>query len=124
MFPWEQRGDVPGKNRAVQANPFSPTRFYPVSDNVDLATMRGKKELTCAHAIPAVIDQAGNKTGYETDQLPRIGERIMLEYGINKNSVAIHYFRVKAVMYRLQEEPDIQAAILIEEDPDAEHWPS
>jgi hypothetical protein len=71
-----------------------------------------------------VIDQAGNKTDYETDYLPRIGERIMLEYGINKNPVAIHYFRVKDVMYRLQQKPDIQAAILIQEDPDAEHWPS
>lgn len=68
-----------------------------------------------------VIDQAGNKTDYETDYLLRIGERIMLRSGINKGPVAIHYFRVKNVMYRL---PDVQAAILIEEDPDADRWPS
>jgi hypothetical protein len=30
-----------------------------------------------------VIDQAGNNTDYETDYLPRIGERVMLEYGID-----------------------------------------
>ena len=71
-----------------------------------------------------VIDEAGNKTDYETDHIPRIGERIMLEYGIGKAPVAIHYFRVKDVMYRLQEKGDNQAAILIEEDPAAEHWPS
>ena len=71
-----------------------------------------------------VIDQAGNKQDYETDYLPRIGERIMLEYGIGKDPVAIHYFRVKDVMYRLQEKPDVQAAILIEEDTDTGHWPS
>jgi len=43
VFPWEQRGDVPGKNRAVQANPFSPIRFYPVSDHVDPATCAVRK---------------------------------------------------------------------------------
>jgi hypothetical protein len=34
-----------------------------------------------------VIDQAGNNTEYETNYLPRIGERIMLEYGINNDPV-------------------------------------
>ena len=28
VFPWEQRGDVPGKNRAVQADPFFVFRSF------------------------------------------------------------------------------------------------
>jgi hypothetical protein len=70
-----------------------------------------------------VIDQAGNKTDYETEFVPRIGERILLEYGIGGGPVRPRYFRVKDVMYRLQNSPDAQAAILIEEDSNAEHWP-
>lgn len=71
-----------------------------------------------------VIDQAGNRTDYETEFVPRIGERIFLEYGINKGPVEPHYFRVKDVGYRLQEAPDIQVMILIEEEDDPMPWPS
>ena len=70
-----------------------------------------------------VIDQAGNRADYETEFVPRIGERIFLQYGINKGPVKPHCFRVKDVMYRLQEPSDIQVAILIEEEPDAAAWP-
>ena len=71
-----------------------------------------------------VIDQAGNGTDYETEFVPRIGERILLEYGIGKDPVTPHFFRVKDVMYRLHEKPDIQVAILVEEEPDATAWPA
>jgi hypothetical protein len=101
---------------AIPVGPLSPTRAA--------GNRRDEREANMLMPLLRVIDQAGNKTDYETDYLPRIGERIMLEYGINKNLVAIHYFRVKDVMYRLQKKPDIQAAILIEEETDGEHWPS
>jgi hypothetical protein len=71
-----------------------------------------------------VIDQAGNGTDYETEFVPRIGERVLLEYGIGNDPVRPHYFRVKDVMYRLQERPDIQVAILVEEEDDATAWPA
>lgn len=63
-----------------------------------------------------VIDQAGNRTDYETEFVPRIGERVLLRYGIGSDPVRPHYFRVKDVMYRLDEGPDVQVAILIEEE--------
>jgi hypothetical protein len=71
-----------------------------------------------------VIDQAGNKTDYETEFVPRIGERIELEYGIGRGSLQVHYFRVKDVLYRLQAPTDHQVAILIEEEDDARPWPT
>jgi hypothetical protein len=55
--------------------------------------------------------------------VPRIGERILLEYGPSRETVKPHYCRVKDVMYRLQERPDIQVAIFIEEEDDPELWP-
>jgi hypothetical protein len=70
-----------------------------------------------------VIDQAGNGSDYETEFVPHVGERILHEYGIAKGPVGPHYFRVKDVMYRLQEKPDIQVAILVEEELDATAWP-
>jgi hypothetical protein len=71
-----------------------------------------------------VIDQAGNHQDYETEFVPRIGEHILLEYGDSRETVRLHYFRVKDVMYRLQEKPDIQAAILIEEEQNPTQWPA
>lgn len=70
-----------------------------------------------------VIDQDGNKQAYETEFVPRIGERIQLEYRTGPEPMRLHYFRVKDVMYRLQEKPDIQVAILIEEEHDPQIWP-
>jgi hypothetical protein len=70
-----------------------------------------------------VVDQAGNKQDYETEFVPRIGERILLEYGSSRETVKPHYFRVKDVMYQLQERADIQPAILIQEEDDPEFWP-
>jgi hypothetical protein len=57
-----------------------------------------------------------NKTDYEAEFVPRIGERILLEYGIGSDPVRPHYFRVKDVMYmyRLDNKPENQVAILIE----------
>jgi hypothetical protein len=71
-----------------------------------------------------VIDPAGNKQDYETEYVPRIGERIVLEYGESKETVRLHYFRVKDVEYHLQQPGDTQIRILTEVDSNPEHWPS
>ena len=71
-----------------------------------------------------VIDQAGNNTDYETEFVPRIGERIELTYRVGDEPLRPHYFRVKDVVYRLQFAADIQVGILVEEDADTTHWPS
>jgi hypothetical protein len=71
-----------------------------------------------------VVDQAGNRTDYEAEFVPRIGERIVLEYGTGGEPVRPHYFRVKDVMYRLDNPPQEQVAILTEEESAPEHWPS
>ena len=70
-----------------------------------------------------VVDQIGNRTDYETEFVPRIGERILLEYGSGGDPVRPHYFRVKAVVYRLNNRPENQVAILIKEESDPELWP-
>ena len=71
-----------------------------------------------------VIDEAGNKQDYDTEFVPRIGERIELEYGMGGQPVTTHYHRVKDVAYRLDKPADIQVYILIEEEVDGEAWPS
>lgn len=70
-----------------------------------------------------MMDQIGNKSDYETDFVPRIGERIELDYGIGNEPVRTHYFRVKDVMYRLDNRPEHQVAILVEEETEPEMWP-
>ena len=70
-----------------------------------------------------VVDQIGNRTDYETEFVPRIGERILLEYGSGGDPVRPHYFRVKDVVYRLNNRPENQVAILIKEESDPELWP-
>ena len=70
-----------------------------------------------------VIDRNGNKKDYESEFVPRIGERIELEYGVGRGPIELHHFRVKDVAYRLQEKPDIQVAILVEEENDGVPWP-
>jgi hypothetical protein len=69
-----------------------------------------------------VIDRAGTETDYETEFVPRIGERIQLEYAVGRGAMQVHYFRVKDVAYRLQVKPDDQAAILVEEEDAGEPW--
>jgi hypothetical protein len=59
-----------------------------------------------------VIDSAGNKQDHDVDEIPRIGELVMLEYGIDKTPVDQHYFRVKDVLYNIQAAPGRQVAIL------------
>ena len=71
-----------------------------------------------------VIDQDGNNTDYESDFVPRIGERIELTYRVGAEPLRVRYFRVKDVVYRLQLAPDIQVGILVEEDKNLTHWPS
>ena len=70
-----------------------------------------------------VVDQVGNQHDYETEFVPRIGERIELRYGFAGDPVRTHYFRVKDVMYRLSNSPENQAAILVEEENDPSLWP-
>jgi hypothetical protein len=69
-----------------------------------------------------VIDEIGNKQDFETDYVPRIGECILLEFGRGSQPVEPHYYRVKDVMYRLDNDPPHQAAILIHEESDP-NWP-
>ena len=71
-----------------------------------------------------VIDAVGNKQDYETEFVPRIGERIVLEYGESKDTVRPRYFRVKDVEYHLQKSGDTQIRILTEVDSNTEYWPS
>ncbi len=70
-----------------------------------------------------VYDQTGSKYDYETEFVPRIGERIQLEYKVGMEPLRPHYFHVKDVMYRLDKPANIQVAILIEEELNAEEWP-
>ena len=53
-----------------------------------------------------VVDQAGNGTDYEVEVVPRIGERVVLVYGVGRRPVSEHYFRVQDVMYKLGNKPD------------------
>ena len=70
-----------------------------------------------------VIDKAGNKGDYEAEFVPRIGERIRLEYAGGSDPVRTHYFRVKDVMYQLDNAVEHQVSILVEEENDTEPWP-
>jgi hypothetical protein len=72
-----------------------------------------------------VIDEIGNKADYEVEFIPRIGERILLEFARGQEQkVRSHYYRVKDVQYNLGQPVTHQVAILIEEERDAEPWPS
>ena len=71
-----------------------------------------------------VIDQIGNKRDYEVEFVPRIGDRVLLEYRSGNEPVRPHYYRVKDVMYRLDASVEHQVAILIEEEQTPEAWPS
>jgi hypothetical protein len=70
-----------------------------------------------------IIDEAGNKTDYETDWVPRIGERIVLVWGRNNEPVSDHYYRVKDVVYFLNNRSEGQAAILVTEESNPQPWP-
>jgi hypothetical protein len=71
-----------------------------------------------------VIDEIGNKQDIETDHVPRLGERIVLVFGIGGQPVKPHYYRVKDVAYHFDNAPGIQAKILIEEEKGiAKQWP-
>jgi hypothetical protein len=62
-----------------------------------------------------VVDEAGNGKDYEVEFIPRIGERIVLVYGTNREPIRPHYFRVKDVAFHLDHKPGDQITILIEE---------
>jgi len=70
-----------------------------------------------------VVDQAGNRTDYEAEVVPRVGERILLSYGRGSDPVRPHYFRVKDVLHRLDNEPGSRVAVLVAEENNAEPWP-
>jgi len=69
-----------------------------------------------------VVDQAGNRQDFETEFVPRIGERIVLVYKTVDEPLKEHHFRVRDVMYRLDNETENQAAILIAEDDSHQTW--
>ena len=71
-----------------------------------------------------VIDEHGNNQDYECGVVPRIGERITLEFGVGGQPVRRHYFRVKDDEYRLQNNIKYQAAVLVIEENNPEPWPS
>ncbi|HEX4771313.1 MAG TPA: hypothetical protein VH351_10800 [Bryobacteraceae bacterium] len=69
-----------------------------------------------------VIDETENKMDFATDHVPRIGECIKMRYGIGKSApVEDHYFRVKDVMYLLDDSKD-KAAVLVEEAETPPQW--
>jgi hypothetical protein len=80
-----------------------------------------------------VVDQSGKRHDYETDLVPRIGERIVLVYGRGGDPLASHgrggdraaphYFRVTDVLYRFDNPNEHQASILVEEEMNADPWP-
>jgi hypothetical protein len=70
-----------------------------------------------------VIDHNGNKQDYDTEFVPRIGERIDLEYGVGGQPVTTHYHRVQDVAYRLDQPKGVQVHILIGEEVDEDTWP-
>ena len=72
-----------------------------------------------------MIDSAGNKTDYAAECVPRIGERILLEWARGGDPVTQQYFRVKDVACDLDAAVEHQVSILIiEEHEDTGHWPS
>jgi hypothetical protein len=71
-----------------------------------------------------VIDQAGNRHDHEAEFVRRIGERIMMMFGIAGAPVTDHYFRVKDVEYVFDNDREERVAILIEEERDPVRWPS
>ncbi len=70
-----------------------------------------------------IVDEIGNKQDHEVGYLPRIGERLIMQYGIGGAPVTTHYLRVKDVAYYMDNPIDIQATILVTEDADTEPWP-
>ena len=69
-----------------------------------------------------VIDEAGNKQDFEAEFVPRIGELLVWTYQRGGEQLKEHYFRVRDVMYKLDNPPDSQAAILIAEEDNPEPW--
>jgi hypothetical protein len=74
--------------------------------------------------LRVITAETGGKADYEAEFVPRIGERIFLEYGTGNEPVRPHYFRVKDVEYRLDNSVDHQVGILVAEEKNAEPWPS
>ena len=71
-----------------------------------------------------VYDEAGNDLDYPCNFVPRIGERIVIQRGAGAKSVKPEYYRVKDVMYKLDNDPEDQAAILVERETKPTHWPA
>ena len=69
-----------------------------------------------------VIDEVGNRTDYETDWVPRIGERIVLTQN-NTETATDYYYRVKDVVYFLDNRSEGQVAVLVTEESNPQPWP-
>jgi hypothetical protein len=70
-----------------------------------------------------VIDAAGNKTDYECEHVPRIGELVSMTFGPTKKEVRPRWFRVKDVWYQVDQGPTDNVAILVGEETEF-NWPS
>jgi hypothetical protein len=70
-----------------------------------------------------IIDAIGNGIDFEMTVVPRIGDLIIREYGFRGQPIAPHYFRVKDVVHRLDNPPNHQVGILVEEEHHPTIWP-
>jgi hypothetical protein len=65
---------------------------------------------------------AQNKQDYDSEFVPRIGERLVLQYATEPGPTFAHYFRVKDVAYHLDEKPENQVVVLVEEERQGRPW--
>jgi hypothetical protein len=63
-----------------------------------------------------------NERDFEVEVVPRIGERIVLSYANNRESVKAHCFRVQDVLLNLDNAPGAQVGILVVEDDESKLW--
>jgi hypothetical protein len=73
----------------------------------------------CAEGIGHFDGRSENYQEYEFDNMPRIGERIVRDYG-----ATTHYDRVKDVSHHVDVGAGAQTQIFVMRDPDQSHWPN
>ena len=110
--------------------PSSNVAMNCASNGIDRAI--GENRLSVMKTL-RVVDQRGNRYDFETDFVPRIGERVLLlhrrgdvpsaDHVRGGETAAPHHFRVVDVLYRLDNSVEHQAAILVEEETKPEAWP-
>ena len=70
-----------------------------------------------------LIDEVGNKQQHEVSVVPRIGERIVQEYGTGTEPIRKHYFRVHDVLHNLSNAPESQVVVFIAEEDESKLLP-